>query len=99
MSRPNRAAKYERPAPDTQAPVVSLPATYIPMVAGYARGPFIDPVTVTPTSWRWRNTRSFIVRASNGKDYRCVRVSSEGSFVGYWAVELLGMPLPLNEWE
>ena len=98
MSRQPEAARKTEPAPDPQAPVSVLPPHYAPKVAGYARGPFIDPVIVTPTSWRWRNARSFIVRAPNGQDYRCVRVVSEGIFRGYWAVELLGIPLPLEDW-
>lgn len=103
MSRPPEAAETS-PATLTLSPGSthsrhSLPPHYSPRVAGYARGPFIDPVEVTPTSWRWRNTRSFIVRGQNGHDYRCIRVSSDHGFIGYWAVELLGIPLPLEEWE
>lgn len=99
MSRQPEAAQYTRPATIPQSPGVVLPPHYSPKVAGYARGPFIESDLVTPTSWRWRSARSFIVRAANGQDYRCVRVSSEGEFVGYWAVETLGILRPLTEWE
>lgn len=81
------------PATSPQSPGSVLPRHYSPMVAGYARGPFIEPVTVTPTDWRWRNARSAIVRDRNGTDWRCIRVVSEGVIVGWWAVELLGIPL------
>lgn len=99
MSRLPQAANTPSPATAPQSPGSALPARYTPLVAGYARGPFMEPQTVTPTEWRWRNARTFIVRHSDGLDYRCVRVSSEGVFIGYWAVELLGTPLPLAEWE
>lgn len=98
MSR-REAAKTPSPATFPQSPGSVLPATYTPKVAGYARGPFLDPETVTPTEWRWRNARTYLVRHSDGHDYRAVRVTSEGVFIGYWAVELLGIPLPLSEWE
>lgn len=81
-----------------------LPDQYTPRVAGYARGPMLDPIEVRESSWAWRNTRTYVVRAADGHDYRAVRVHSalggKGStFIGYWAVELLGVPLPLSEWE
>lgn len=98
MSR-REAAKTPSPATFPQSPGSVLPAHYTPKVAGYARGPFMEPETVTPTEWRWRNARTYIVRHSDGHDYRAVRVTSEGVFIGYWAVELLGIPLPLSEWE
>lgn len=74
-----------------------LPGAYTPKVAGYARGPFLDPQLVTPSEWRWRNTRTYIIQHSDGLDYRAVMVHSHGDFVGYWAVELLGLPLTLPE--
>lgn len=98
MSR-REAAKTPSPATFPQSPGSVLPAHYTPKVAGYARGPFMEPETVTPTEWCWRNARTYIVRHSDGHDYRAVRVTSEGAFIGYWAVELLGIPLPLSEWE
>lgn len=98
MSRQPEAARNTEPAPIPQAPVSVLPPHYAPKVAGYARGPFIDPVTVTPTNWRWRNARSFIVRDKSGQDYRCIRVFADGKIVGYWAVEKLGKLLPLADW-
>lgn len=98
MSR-REAAKTPSPATTPQSPGSVLPAHYTPKVAGYARGPFMEPVTVTPTEWRWRNARTYLVRHSDGHDYRAVRVTSDGAFIGYWAVELLGIPLPLSEWE
>jgi hypothetical protein len=80
----------------------ALPPVYLPRVAGYARGPFIQPETVTPSDWNWRNARTCVVSDSTGTYYRCVRVSTPTKhgpvFVGYWAVELLGIPLPLAEW-
>lgn len=87
------AAKHE-PGDSPQSPGSTLPRRYTPIVAGYARGPFLDPVLVTPSGWRWRNTRAYTVRHSDGHDYRAIRVHSEdGDFLGYWAVELLGVPL------
>lgn len=73
-----------------------LPRQYSPKVAGYARGPFLDPQLVTPSAWRWRNCRTYIIRHTDGQDYRAVRVletSHTPEFVGYWAVERLGVPL------
>ncbi len=99
MSRHPKAAETPSPATIPQSPGSALPAHYSPLVAGYARGPFVEPATVTPTDWRWRDTRTYIVRATDGHDYRCVRVTSEGVEIGYWAVELLGVPLPPREWE
>ena len=83
-----------RPLP--RARVTALPRHYTPKVAGYARGPFLDPQLVTPSAWRWRNCRSYVIRHSDGLDYRAVRVldtSRSPEFIGYWAVELLGIPL------
>lgn len=96
MSRHDTAAKFTSPATTPQSPGFVLPANYQPRVAGYVPGPFIEPVTVTPTHWRWRNARTYIIRGSNGHDYRCLRVSSGSDFVGYWAIELLGVPLPIE---
>jgi hypothetical protein len=72
-----------------------LPTPYSPKVAGYTAGPFLDPQLITPSSWRWYNTKTYIIRHSDGLDYRAVLVSSNGEPVGYWAVEKLGTPLPL----
>ena len=101
MSRvtPDAAKQETSPAILPPSPGSVLPARYVPLVAGYARGPFIDPATVTPTDWRWHDARTYIVRGRDGLDYRCVRVASEGVYIGYWAVELLGKPLPPTEWE
>ncbi len=90
----------------------ALPPRYTPRVAGYARGPFLNPVEVTPTGYRWRNARVFNVLADDGLHYRAIRVSTPRliligtkaeqrgtSFAGWWAVELLGTQLPLVEWE
>lgn len=97
--RTSTAAKHSTPATLPQSPGSTLPGRYTPLVAGYARGPFLDPVLVTPSGWRWRNTRAYTVRHSDGHDYRAIRVHSEdGDFLGYWAVELLGVPLtPFDE--
>lgn len=93
MSRPPTASNPS-PATFPQSPGSALPRQYTPRVAGYARGPFLDPVLVTPSHWRWRNARTYVIRDRDGHDYRAVRVlSAEREFVGYWAVELLGIPL------
>lgn len=86
---PDTAASYASPA-TSPSPGLSLPAVYTPLAAGYARGPYITPETVTPTDWRWRSARTYIVTDADGTNYRCVRVFSGGRFIGYWAVELLG---------
>lgn len=86
------------PLPQRRA---ELPERYRPIVAGYARGPLITaPDEVRPSEWRWRNARTYVVRHL-GHDYRAVRLYSvpDGAPLGYWAVELLGVPLPLSEWE
>jgi hypothetical protein len=93
MSRDPRAAKTPSPAIDPQSPGSVLPSRYTPRVAGFARGPFLDPQTVTPSGWRWHDVRTYVVRHTDGRDYRAVRVTSEGALLGYWAVELLGTPL------
>lgn len=93
MSRYGSASK---PPPITGG---GLPRKYAPVVAGYAKGPFIEPDLVTPTDWRWRNARTFIVRdKTDGRKYRTLRVTDGegGRFIGYWAVELLGTPLTLG---
>lgn len=66
---------------------------YTPRSAGYARGPMLIPELVTPSEWRWRNCRTYVIRNADGHDYRAVRVYSGGEMIGYWAVELLGVPL------
>lgn len=99
------AGLVELPDPEARTPLPEalrasgLPTPYEPTVAGYAGGPFLDPELVTPSVWRWRNTRTYIIRHSDGLEYRAVRVSSNGTPVGYWAVELLGTPLTLPELE
>lgn len=76
-----------------------LPERYTPIVAGYARGPLItSPDEVRPSSWAWRNARTYVVR-HEGHDYRALRLYADGNLLGYWAVELLGVPLTLSEWE
>lgn len=93
MGRLPRTAKKVEPGAAPKAPGSTLPTRYTPKVAGYARGPFLDPVRITPSGWRWHDVRTYVVRHSDGLDYRAVRVASEGAFIGYWAVELLGTPL------
>lgn len=96
MSRLTKAAKNSTPAP-APTPGSFLPRHYSPAVAGYAAGPFLTPELVTPSAWRWKNTRTYVIRHTDGRDYRAVRVESDGEFVGYWAVELLGTPLTSAE--
>src|SRR3954468_1628200 len=97
MRRQRTAARKPSPASTYSAPGSALPAVFTPVVAGYARGPFVEPRIVTPTDWRWRNTRTYIVQDIDGTEYRCLRVTSGGRFIGYWAVELLGALLPPAE--
>jgi hypothetical protein len=76
------------------APVSGLPPRYLPRVAGYARGPFIEPRLVTPTDIAWRNARTYIVTSYEGIEYRCVRVTAPGGHhYGWWAVEVVGISL------
>lgn len=92
MSRESDAAKKMSPAPiPPLAPGSSLPPRYIPRVAEYAPGPFIEPALVTPSDWEWKGARSVIVQGRNGIQYRCLRVYSDGALFGYWAVERLGV--------
>lgn len=58
-----------------------------------------EPVETRPSEWSWRSNRTYVVRAPDGHDYRAIAVYSDGAMIGYWAVELLGVPLPLAEWE
>lgn len=101
LTDPTEGYRELPPEERTASPTVrsSLPATYIPKVAGYARGPFVSGL-VTPSAWRWRNTRTVVVHNDeDGLDYRAVRVLDDSltpEFVGYWAVELLGTPLTLG---
>lgn len=75
---------------------VLLPS-YTPIVAHYAPGPFLDEQIVTPSEYRWRGTRTYIVRdRTTRQEYRALRVSDGPHFVGYWAVELLPTPLDLG---
>lgn len=76
-----------------------LPEHYTPIVAGYAAGPLItEPDEVRDSEWSWRSCRTYVVRWE-GHDYRAVRVyaagprRARGEMIGYWAVELLGVPL------
>jgi len=101
MSRQDQAAKTPTPATSSRSSASALPARYTPRVAGYARGPFIEPAEVIPSEWRWRNARAYTIRDKDGVYWRCVRVFTDAGavFAGYWAVELLGVQLPLPEWE
>lgn len=76
-----------------------LPSHYAPGIAGYARGPKLNPSTVTPSDWRWRRARTVVVEDLNGQRYRAIGVTSDGDWWGWWAVELLGEPLTLPELE
>lgn len=96
MRRQPPDGEAQSPATIPWSPGSTLPARYTPLVAGYARGGFfLDPELVTPSGWRWRNTRAYTIRHTDGLDYRAIRVFSQPGheFVGYWAVELLGTPL------
>lgn len=85
--------------PEESASAMSgLPFRHSPAVARYAPGPFITPregfgPSVIPSAWNWRNCHVYLVTDQNGRDWRCLRVSSPLGFVGYWAVEMLGQPL------
>ena len=98
MRRPAQDGEAQSsPATHPPSPGSPLPADARPRVAAYAHGPFLDPALVTPSAWKWRNARTYIVQHSDGHDYRAVRVTSlSGEFLGYWAVELLGVPLTLK---
>lgn len=110
MTRRNTAGNATAPA--TPQPVPSaLPPVYTPRVAAYAGGPFLDPVTVTPTHMSWRNARTYLVETADGNTYRAIRIHAprwvligtrtekRGTvFVGWWAVEMLGTPLLPAEW-
>lgn len=96
VSRRIPAAKSQSPTTYPQSSGSVLPAHYSPRVAGYAGGPFIEPEIVTPSDWTWRGARTYVVRGRDGMDYRCVRVSSGIDHVGYWSVELLGEPSPID---
>jgi hypothetical protein len=78
----------------------ALPAVYSPKVAGYAGGPFLIPALITPSGWRWRRTRTYLITDErDGLTYRAVRVIDRNKeFVGYWAVELMGTPLFPTDW-
>ena len=98
MGRRPAAERNQSPANAPASPGFELPPHYIPRVAGYARGPFMTG-RVMPSEWRWRNVRTYIVTSErDGLDYRCVLVTADKTPVGYWAVEMLGTPLPLAEW-
>jgi len=97
MSRRAKAVKDQGPTPPPVASGSVLPPRHTPRSAAYAHGPFITPETVTPTEWQWRGMRTYVVRAASGHDYRCIRVAADGRSVGYWAVELLGAQLDIDE--
>lgn len=85
---PDRGHPRQLPAPRD-----GLPLGATPRVAAYARGPLIlDPAEVRASEWKWRNATAYTVTA-RGHEYRAIRVYSEGLFIGYWAVELLGVPM------
>lgn len=78
-------------------PASGLPPRYLPRVAHYARGPWIEPRLVIPTEFGWRGTRTYLVEDYDGVEWRCLRVTTEGpDLVGYWAVERLGYPLTVD---
>jgi hypothetical protein len=54
------AHKAKTPEADRKS-ASGLPGNYSPRIAGYARGPFLEPVLITPTDYRWRNARTYIV--------------------------------------
>lgn len=97
MRRLHTDGRAHEPADTDLSAGSSLPGRYTPRAAGYARGPWLYPTLVTPTDWVWRGARTYVVRHTDGKDYRAIRVCSEdGDFIGYWAVELLGTPLTIE---
>lgn len=79
------------------APASVLPARCLPRVAHFARGPFLDARLVTPSDFKWRNARTYVVENVDGLNYRAVRVTVNRHHYGWWAVELLGTPLPLGD--
>jgi len=91
---------YKAKTPEAGSPPASgLPSHYSPRVAGYARGPFLDPQSITPTDFRWRNARTYIVEHKTGVRYRALRVMVGSHTFGWWAIERLGELLPLPEWD
>lgn len=101
MARTSNRAGNTAAANPSGLAAADLPASYAPKVAGYARGPFLDAAHVRSTEWRWNNCRTYVVTTPEGVDYRAVRVTDlhTSAEVGYWAVELLGTPLIVEEWE
>lgn len=91
MSRPKKAVNSS-PLPIKVAGS-TLPRRHTPTLAAWSSGPFLDPKLVTPSEWTWRGARTYVVDTVDGEQYRALRVESEGEFIGYWAVELLGTPL------
>lgn len=80
-------AGRRRPAP-------GLPPRYLPRIARFSRGPFIEPRIVTPTDLRWRDARTYVVQDYDEVLWRCLRVTIPGGHhYGYWAIELLGVSL------
>ena len=89
-----RPRKKTREASAESVGASGLPAGYSPRVAGYARGPWMDPQLVTPSELKWINVRTAVVRHSDGADYLCVRVFDRShNFVGWWAINMIGTPL------
>jgi hypothetical protein len=64
----------------------------------YAPGPFLDEQVVAPSTEKWMNTRTYIVRdRTTRQEYRALRILDHGQqFVGYWAIELMPAPLDLG---
>jgi len=99
MRREQLVAETRSPDADPPRPGSALPPTYTPASAGFARGPFLDPQTVTPTSLKWNRARVYHVHAVDGRDYYALRVftgprkQERRDFVGWWAIEERGVPL------
>lgn len=69
-----------------------FPSGYAPKAATFAAGPMIEPVNVAPCGVAFRKEPTYVVTDPAGVDYRCVEVTANGVHVGFWAVELLGVP-------
>jgi hypothetical protein len=95
MSRPIPGG-YTGSTPAPQAGV--LPPVYTPAIAVHAPGPFLDEQIVTPSTQKWMNARTYIVRdRTTRQEYRALRIQDHsGHFVGYWAIELMPSPLDLG---
>lgn len=79
--------------------VEGLPSFALPACAHHAPGPFLREQIVTPTSVRWFNARTYIVRhADDRQEYRALRITDGGGhFLGYWAIEILPPALDLGD--